>query len=156
MSCPAYLLLLFPLALAAQTAVQQGVPGTIEGRVTNSITGEPISGATLHLYAVNGRGLPPVGPQTGSSQGDGLFHFDSVPEGSYLIVAQASGFTDMRGFGPRQRLTVSGGQQITGIVIALSPQGSISGKVVDEDGKPVAARESAGLLVIRDARKVAA
>jgi protocatechuate 3,4-dioxygenase beta subunit len=43
----------------------------------------------------------------------------------------------MRGFGPRQRFTVGSGQQITGIVISLSPQGSISGKVVDEDGKPV-------------------
>jgi hypothetical protein len=131
------LLLLFPLALAAQTAVPQGAPGTIEGRVTNSITGEPVSGATLHLYSVNGRGLPPLGPQVASSQGDGLFHFDSVPEGAYLIVAQASGFTDMRGFGPRQRFSLSSGQQVTGIVIALSPQGSISGKVVDEDGRPL-------------------
>ena len=132
------LLALVPLLLTTQTAVQTSVPGTVEGRVTNAVTGEPISGATVHLYAMNGRGASPVEPQTGSSQSDGVFHFDSVPEGSYFVVAQASGFSSGRGYGPRQRITISSGQQLTGVLIQLSPQGSISGKVFVEEGKPVA------------------
>ncbi len=134
---PRFLLVLLPLVLTAQTVLQPGVPGTVEGRVTNAVTGEPINGATVNLYSVNGRGAAAVQPQSGSSQSDGVFHFDSVPQGSYLVVSQASGFSSGRGYSPRQRITVGSGQQVTGVFIQLSPQGSISGKVLDEEGKPL-------------------
>lgn len=123
--------------LSAQNAAPPGVPGTVEGRVANALTGEPIGGASVHLFPFVRRGGASAQAQTAASQPDGIFHFDSVPQGAYFLIAGADGYVTTGGRGQNGRLVVDSGQQITGVVVQLSPLGSISGKVLDENGQPV-------------------
>ncbi len=123
--------------LLAQNTPSSGVPGTIEGRVANAITGEPIGGAGVHLYPLGRRGGTVARAQTATSQTDGIFRFESVPQGNYFLSAEASGFVTARGRWRAERLSVDSGQQVTGVVVQLNPQGTIQGKVLDENGQPV-------------------
>ncbi len=124
-------------ALLAQSSAPTGVPGSIEGRVTNAFTGEPLGGATVHLYPLGRRGGTAAQAQAAASQPDGIFRFESVPQGTYFLSAEASGFVAAGGRWHAERLVVDSGQQITGVVIQLNPQGAINGKVLDENGQPV-------------------
>jgi hypothetical protein len=135
-ACNALLVAVASAALLAQSGAP-GVPGTLEGHVTNAVTGEPIGGASVHLYPLGRRGGTAAQAQTAGSQSDGVFRFESVPQGSYFLSAEASGYVTAGGRWRAQRLAVSSGQQITGLVIQLNPQGTISGKVLDENGRAV-------------------
>lgn len=124
------------LAVPAQTTAP-GVPGSLEGRVSNAVTGEPVGGASVHLYPLGRRrGQGALRPQIASSQSDGIFRFDSVPPANYFISAEASGFVSAGGRWRAKRIEITDGQQVTGVVIQLNPQGTISGKVLDENGRP--------------------
>lgn len=132
-------LLLFALATtvqARQTAAQQ--PGSVDGQVTNSSTGEPVSGATLHLMPLRYRGNGDSSQPQASSQTDGGFHFDAVAPGSYVITSERAGFVPNQLNSKSPLITVTGGQSLTGIAVSLTPQGTISGLVEDEDGTPLA------------------
>lgn len=133
----ALLVTLGAAVLAAQSAGAGGVPGTVEGRVSNSVTGEPVGSASVHLFPFGRRGATGSQAQTAACQPDGIFRFDSVPPGTYFLIAGAEGYVTTRGRWQSGRLTVDSGQQITGLVVQLNPQGSISGKVLDENGRPV-------------------
>lgn len=123
--------------LAAQSAVPSGLPGTVEGRVSNAVTGEPVAGASVHLFPFGRRGATGSQAQTAATQRDGIFHFDSVPRGTYFLIAGADGYVTTRGRLRGERLVVDSGQQITDVSVQLTPQGSISGKVLDENGQAV-------------------
>jgi hypothetical protein len=119
------------------TLMAQGVPeqaGSLEGSVTNSVTGEPVSGASVHVVPMSrarrGGGQLP----TTTSQADGGFRLDGIPAGSYIVSCEHSGF----GVSSDTALTVSisSGQQAN-IAIRLVPFGSISGKVTGENGDPI-------------------
>ena len=61
--------------------------------------------------------------------------------GRYTLSADRAGY--VRGvYGPRPNaatpLVLTAGQKMTGLSIKLTPEGSISGKITDEDGDPVA------------------
>lgn len=117
-------------ALAQQT-------GSVEGRVTNSQTGEGVSGATLHLNFIGPRigGANSTGPQSASSGADGTFRFDNLQDGAYFITADCTGYSAMH---PNPKsITLAQGQSVTDISIQLDPQGGIHGRVVDDEGNPV-------------------
>src|SRR6185437_5547575 len=133
----AVLIALQTAVLLAQGGVSTGVPGTVEGHVTNALTGEPIGGATVHLYPLGRRRGTPAQAQTAASQQDGIFRFDFVPQGNYFLSAEAGGFVTAGGRWRAERLVVDSGQQVTGVVLQLNPQGTITGKVLDENGQAV-------------------
>ena len=133
----ALLIALQAAVLLGQSGAPTGVPGTIEGRVSNAITGEPIGGAAVHLYPLGRRGGMVSQAQTAAAQQDGIFRFESVPQGNYFLSAEASGFVTAGGRWRAERLAVDSGQQITGVVVQLNPQGAIQGKVLDENGRPM-------------------
>lgn len=118
---------LFPLLLFAQD--QQ--PGSVQGRVTNSLTGEPISGVMLTLFPTKGQTDQP----TASSQEDGVFHFEEVAPGSYALAAAVNGYVPSNEF---QKVVVAAGQNVTNLTVQLTPHSTISGKVLDDTGNPVA------------------
>lgn len=136
-ACKVLLLAAAAAVLQAQSPLPTGVPGTIEGHVTNAVTGEPIGGAIVHLYPLGRRGGTPAQAQTAGSQADGVFRFESVPQGAYFLSAEAGNYVTVGGRYRAQRVAVASGQQITGIVIQLNPQGTISGRVLDENGQGV-------------------
>ncbi len=131
---------LIPAVLAAQTVMPPASnqpPGSVEGRVTNTLTGDIVSGAILRL---NPTGRPPAGgwqPQTSISQADGSFRFDSVSPGIYVLSAQKEGFVSLILGASTAPINVGPEQQITNLAVQLNPQGSVSGKVLDEQRQPV-------------------
>jgi hypothetical protein len=120
-----------------------GPPGSVRGQVV-SATGEPLRKAEVVLRLMNrGGGMAGASAFSMTTDGTGVFVFDGVPPGNYSLSAQRNGYVrqdaDVR-FGPRTTppVVVGAGQAVTGITIKLVPHGVVAGKVVDEDGEPVA------------------
>jgi Carboxypeptidase regulatory-like domain len=135
----AFLLCFLCHALLAQS---QPVPAPdslarVEGRVVNSVTGEPLRKADLMLHGGAG------GDYTASSDANGHFAIERVAPGAYNLTSQHQNFAIME-YGssrpgvPGSRITLTAGQSMTGLEIKMVPFGVISGKVVDQDGDPVA------------------
>jgi protocatechuate 3,4-dioxygenase beta subunit len=87
--------------------------------------------------------MPEVGSFAMTTGATGVFAFDGVPPGNYAITAQRNGYVRQDGenrFGPRSTplLVVTSGQAVTGITIKMVPHGVVAGRVVDEDGEPLA------------------
>ena len=73
------------LGVSVSTAAQGGV--SLTGRVSSSLTGEPVAGATLVLEELR---------RETTSAADGSFAFDAVPPGEYHIAVRADGFSSRR------------------------------------------------------------
>lgn len=65
------------------------------------------------------------------STGDNVFDFDGVPDGIYELTAQSAPGTSNAALAPPQRINVSGAS-VTGIVLTLTPMGSVSGRLLLE------------------------
>ena len=113
-------------------------PGSMDGQVTNSLTGEPVGGAVLHLIPLRYRsGDNQQQPQQASAQADGTFHFDSVLPGNYVVTAERAGFVPNQLNSKSRMVMVSPGQSLNGVLVSLTPEGSIVGKIEEEDGTAV-------------------
>lgn len=73
------------LALQVQVAAQGGV--AVSGRLLNSLSGDPIAGATVQIDELR--------VQT-TSAADGTFTFANVPPGTYHVSVRTSGFSSRR------------------------------------------------------------
>jgi hypothetical protein len=72
----------------------------------------------------------------------GNFSFSGVNPGSYTLIATHSGYEPFdlilnRLLNRLPALTLTAGQQMTGLDIELAPLAALSGKVTDEDGNPM-------------------
>ncbi len=115
--------------LVAWSALAQSArdPGTaaIEGTVVDSVTSRPIRKAEVTL-----RTVPP--PLDVSTDGSGHFAFRSLLAGFYPIEVKRAGYRTsylVSRVEPGERSKVE---------IPLAPLGIVSGRVVEEDGTPVA------------------
>jgi hypothetical protein len=156
--------LLWPaVALCAQvstpvdtaSAAPQKPKVRLEGRVLNATTGEPLRKANLHLRMMQSLGMGPAPspmPTLGvATDAEGKFTFEDLDAGRYTLDAERNGFVRQiygaRGAGSGgTNLTLDSGQELKDIVFKLVPQGTISGRVLDEDGDPV---ENSGVVVYR-------
>lgn len=80
-----YLGLAVALAWSATMAAQVGV--TLSGRLLNSLSGEPIAGATVQIDELR---------RQVTSAADGTFAFDNVPAGRYHLSVQSSRYSTRR------------------------------------------------------------
>lgn len=137
--------LLFPLLLAvpafAQTPANpppSAVPlGTIDGHVTNQQTGEAIAGASVRFVPMT-IAKTAASERTATTKADGSFHLDNVMAGTYVVMASHPGFVSNRAHSGRPRaITVKAGQQVRGVSLQINPAATISGTVLDGDGKAV-------------------
>jgi Carboxypeptidase regulatory-like domain len=111
--------------------------GSMDGQVTNSLTGEGVGGAAVHLIPLRYKGGDHLQQLQATAQADGSFHFESVSPGNYAITAERAGFVRNE-LNSRSRLVaVLSGQALSGVAVSLTPEGSISGKIEEEDGTPV-------------------
>lgn len=126
---------LFPLLALAQRA-------GVEGRVLNSATGEPLRKAQVTLTRSGASG-----GRTGSARGEmphatitdseGRFTFKDIEPGQYRAQAERNGFVRVeRRAGTL--ITLAPGQALQGVLLKLLPQAVIAGRVLDEDGEPLA------------------
>ena len=119
-------------------------PIRVEGRVLD-LGGAPVRKANVHLQGVAPQ--PATGqPQSGYSQTSddaGGFAFENVTPGRYTLTADKAGFLAAR-YGARSvdspgvQLTFAPGDKKPGLDLKLIPQGVIVGRVLDQDGDPIA------------------
>ena len=83
------LVFVFVLAGAAGADAQPGAPPSVvlSGRLLNSLTGEPIAGATVVVEELR---------RQATSARDGMFTFDNVPPGLYHVSVRAQGYSSRR------------------------------------------------------------
>jgi Carboxypeptidase regulatory-like domain len=137
-----FVFLLVLVAARGQEPAQVNARYTMRGSVVNSVTGEPIRKASLDLNGTQLRRTV-TGP-------DGQFQFEGLPGGSYVINAHRAGFMDSTGWSSGTSGSSSGsvtinaagsvtvGPDLGTVLVKLSPQARISGRVLDTDGEPVA------------------
>jgi hypothetical protein len=140
---------------AFQTLTVTPPKGSIEGRVVNGRTGAPLKRATVRLVAIMASPAPAAGAATNFLAGNrptqiaretdeqGRFSFPGLDSGQYRLTAERQGFL-RQSWGARKYsggstpVTVGDGQNVKAIDFRLMPQGVIIGKVLDEDGEPMA------------------
>ena len=133
--------LLFVFALLQLPSVPP-LPATVQGRVLDSVTLQPVARATIQLQG--GRSIPHAGPYVlaRDTAADGTFIFQNVPPGDYAIEVAHSGYiTSFYGemkneFTPGTH-TLNPGQSLSGIQVALTPAAVIYGRLVDDRGDVV-------------------
>jgi hypothetical protein len=116
---------------------------SLEGQVTNAVTGELVRKATINFQFLSGK--PSQGileGYTATSASDGSFKVDSIEPGDYQVIGTRQGYLRTE-LGQKSTLdtgiilSLKPADKKTGVTLTLIPQGTISGKVVDEDGDPV-------------------
>ena len=145
---------LFPLllTLAAMPAASQRAQNAsqrfdVSGRAVNALTGEALHTATIQLFPTNDRGKP-LRFETGS---DGSFEFHGLEPGKYSLVGQVRNFPQ-QSFEQHENfntaIAVGPDKTSTGIIFRMRPEGSITGRILDEHNEPV--REAQVLLFQRN------
>jgi protocatechuate 3,4-dioxygenase beta subunit len=117
----------------------------IEGQVTSVATGAPVKKAELRLQRVD------LNPNTGSMQTSysttadaaGKFAMKDIEPGKYRLSVSRNGFVNASygARGPNRlgaTISLDAGQHLKEVNFKLTPHGVVSGRIVDEDGDPVA------------------
>ena len=116
------------LAQPAQPVAQDPAKARLEGQVLNSVTNQPVRKARLTLRAHTA--------YTATSDAMGKFTFANVEPGDYALTIQRDGFAYIAP-GARHRIQLAAGDCKSDLLARMSPYGSISGSVLDEDGDPI-------------------
>jgi 5-hydroxyisourate hydrolase-like protein (transthyretin family) len=140
----------------AATALLTGITATaqsggklypIAGVLTDSVTGEPVAGATMSLY-----GGPPQDREfirSVQTDGAGRFALPPMPAGKYSLRAIRRGYLteEFNEHTPFSSAIVTGeGQDTEHIPFHLDPGAVVRGAVTDDAGEPV---ENANVLLVR-------
>src|SRR5262245_32506176 len=131
-------------------AQPQRPSASIEGIVVKLGTGEPLANANIQLNTESAGG--PLSPQfvlneqsrrKARSDANGRFIFENVAPGKYRLIASYDGGYVPVEYGQRSPtgegipFEIAAGQKMTGIQLAMTPTGAISGRVYDRDAEPV-------------------
>jgi hypothetical protein len=133
------------LALAIPAAFAQQPPSSgIHGLVVQAgATDTRLPGITVELRREGGAAqLSAVPLLTTVTDSEGRFHFPRLTPGQYRVTAGGNGFVrteygQRRANGAGLPLTLAANQRVTDATIALTPTGSISGRITDASGQPV-------------------
>ena len=132
----------FLLILATASAQTPPLKAHIEGRLENSLTGEPLRKGVLRLRTASSTFR---GPQyVVESDSNGNFVFEQVDPGSYVLSADRAGFLHGN-YGARflvngETIRLRAGEKRL-LRLALVPRSAISGRVLDGDGDPLPSLE---------------
>src|SRR5262245_11941116 len=137
------ILLLLQTGAAPRQQQQQARPqdrGSIAGYVVKMGTGEPLSKAVVTISAYNsGRNQT----YTATTTTAGQFAFQNLEPGQYKLSASRNGYVRME-YGARSPnrpglpIGLNTAQKIGDVILQLMPAGTISGRVFDRDGEPLA------------------
>ena len=112
---------------------------SLEGTAIDAATGKPVKDTTLMLVRMSGTGVP----LTAKANETGEFAFKDLDPAAYMLIADHPRYA-RQVFGSRNGLmgaspiTIATGQVIKDITFKLSPNAVASGRVLDEDGDPIA------------------
>jgi hypothetical protein len=128
------------LALLAQAAASAQAPRTasLQGIVA-TVANEPIPRAAVDLRSLDA-GQPRI--YTSTTDRDGTFTFRNVPPGRYQLTAMRGGYVrgDFGVQGPGGSgitVTLSAGQRLTDVRLAMRATGTIAGRITDQHGDGV-------------------
>src|SRR5262245_43478097 len=119
----------------------------IEGRVINSAGGEPLRRVTLTLHSAVARRASAAAV----TNGEGHFLLEDIEPDTYRLSADRAGFLGQE-YGARSwsspgtPISLSAGQHLKDLEFKLTPQGVITGRVLDEEGEPV---KGVGVIAFR-------
>lgn len=140
------IILAFFAPIAAAQSVADLMPSTsLTGTVADS-NGGPLQGVTLTLHLEGGAGEDSGTRRTTNpsilSDEKGKFAFASIDPGRYRLVGEKNGFLRQAYGGKPGSVTgtilnLLAGQPLQDVGIVLLPMGWISGRVLDENGRPV-------------------
>lgn len=122
----------FAVIATAALCAQPPKPGTITLTFVDSYTHLPITGVTAKLRNLGGGRTPETTPgNTGE-----LEFTDLLPERYFIATAEAPGYTfDLRS--QRDGFNLRAGEHLN-VSFPLDPACSLTGSVIDTDGKPIA------------------
>lgn len=122
---------LLAVCLFASTAV---AARTVEGRVTNAATGAGVAGVRVRLMpAAEGERYD------ATTDAEGRFRIEDVQDGAYRARYTAPGFLPVPKAGDQlPPFAVSSAAEPMRLDMRMQPLGTLSGRVVDTAGKPVA------------------
>jgi hypothetical protein len=128
---------IYSLLLYGRCALAQQPQGSVTGQVTNASTNEGLRKVTVTLDSVGNRGGQRYVALTDAS---GNFRVEGVEPGRYEVSGERNGFVRLgaeRQGQSRVLLTLRPGQDLSGVSLKLTPQGVVTGRVLDEDGDAV-------------------
>ena len=135
-----------PALDAGQAVSSPGAAAIVTGRVVDAATGAAIANAIVAIARPQAGALrQPTGsaPAPVLTDRDGRFFFRDLPTGEYSILATKPGFIDGAAGrhlpeGPSAPVGVGEGARIRDVTVPLWRYATISGRVVDESGEPLA------------------
>src|SRR5689334_7261654 len=127
------------LVLAVVACAQQPENKVVLHGTVVSITGEPVKKAEVTLQPSDGRSSPVYSI---ASDAKGQFSFANLDSGRYMVTALRAGYVGdempRRSKRPGTYIAISPGQEPLSLTLRLTPQGKVVGRVLDEDGDPLA------------------
>jgi len=135
------------LCLAAAASAQAPGKCTIEGRVINALTGAPLKKTIVWVEPFSpSRDASHVSAASTVTDAQGWFQIEEIEPGTYFLNARRTGYLDQGfgGAGPEvvgTPVKLAAGQRTQDVIIRLTPQSLLYGKVVDEDGEGLANAE---------------
>ena len=102
---------------------------TINGTVIDAATGEPVRKALVQVNSVPRR--------TTFSDSDGRFQLEGIPAGPVTLSVQKPGYFGDQELSPGGPPLVEVGPKASSIVVKLTPEAVISGKVTTAEGAPL-------------------
>ena len=122
----------------------------IGGSVINKLTGAPVKGAHVIYTRIASEANLPSSPISKETDAEGHFSIELAP-GSYRLWVERSGFARqvygaISPAGEGTTLALAPGQQLRQLLFRIVPLGAIAGRVLDEDGEPLA---GVGIQVLR-------
>jgi protocatechuate 3,4-dioxygenase beta subunit len=139
------LAILFNLMLVLSLLAQSGAPAIPDDKTTASIAGsvvkdpgdQPLKKAVVQVVPDEEGGST----YTAVSDSEGQFEISSLQPGRYRIFVERTGFIEVDKNGrrlPGTALSLAVGQSIKGLQLRMLPAAIVTGRVVDEDGDPMA------------------
>ena len=126
------------LLLSAACLLAQAPKASIEGRVVNAVSGDPLRRVSLALHRAGGKddGL------TAQPTADGRFAFKELEPGEYRLTGERTGFAPQE-YGARSNSAVgtaihlNPGEARTDLLFKMAPSAVLSGRIVDSAGEPM-------------------
>ena len=134
------LLVFLSSAAFAQQPTSAGIQGVV---VQAGATDTKLSGITVELRREGGAAQLSSAPLlTTITDAEGRFYFPRLAPGQYRITAAGGGFVrteygQRRSNGAGLPITLAANQRFTDATIAMTPTGSISGRITDINGQPI-------------------